>query len=263
MLDSLGTRRDIAARENSADPGWRVADSHLANRARRIAGMRDAREPVAAAPLGGRTKRCLDLLLSLSLLPALAIVALPVALVIWLGGGKPIYWHLRVGWNGRLFRCYKFRTMIAHADAALETLLRENPEARQQWLERHKIESDPRVTPTGWFLRKTNLDEIPQIWNVLRGEMSWVGPRPVVPEELCRYGTDLSAYLACRPGVTGPWQVSRRGHTPYSERVRLDVDYKENWSVARDLAILFLTIPRIYAANVRSEKCTASVRPSP
>ena len=141
--------------------------------------------------------------------------------------------------------------MVTDADVALRTLLQQDPEARLQWLERHKLENDPRVTRLGWLLRETNLDEIPQIWNVLRGEMSWVGPRPVVREELSRYGAHLPAYLACRPGITGLWQVSRRSDTPYSKRVTLDLDYARNWSVARDLTILFRTIPRILSLNGR------------
>ena len=202
-------------------------------------------------PFGGRAKRCLDLFLTLLLLPFAATLALPVALLIALDGGKPIYGHPRVGWNGRVFRCYKFRTMVADSDVALETLLEQNPAARQQWLERYKLENDPRVTRLGWLLRETNLDEIPQIWNVIRGEMSWVGPRPVVVEELTRYGAHLPVYLACRPGITGLWQISRRNGMPYSKRVELDADYACNWSIRRDLVILFLTIPRIFAPNGR------------
>jgi lipopolysaccharide/colanic/teichoic acid biosynthesis glycosyltransferase len=249
VLDSLGSRGDQPAWGNKGEIRCGAADSCAAGDAEHTAP--DEMKLFAAPPFGGRAKRSLDLFLALLLLPVVAIVALPVAVLIALEGGKPIYGHLRVGWNGRLFRCYKFRTMIMDADVALGTLLRQDPEARQQWFERYKLENDPRVTRLGWLLRETNLDEIPQIWNVLRGEMSWVGPRPVVMEELSRYGAQLPAYLACRPGITGLWQISRRSDTPYSKRVTLDVDYARNWSFARDLAILLLTIPRIFSPNGR------------
>jgi lipopolysaccharide/colanic/teichoic acid biosynthesis glycosyltransferase len=251
VLDSLGSRGDQPAWGNKGEIRWRAADSCAAGDAEHTVLNAGETKLFAAPPFGGRTKRGLDLFLALLLLPIAAIVALPVAVLIALEGGKPIYGHLRVGWNGRLFRCYKFRTMVTDADVALRTLLQQDPEARLQWLERHKLENDPRVTRLGWLLRETNLDEIPQIWNVLRGEMSWVGPRPVVKEELSRYGAHLPAYLACRPGITGLWQVSRRSDTPYSKRVTLDQDYARNWSVARDLTILFRTIPRILSLNGR------------
>ena len=206
----------------------------------------------AATPLGGTTKRGFDVALTLLLVPIAALVTLPVALLIAVKGGAPIYGHLRVGWNGRLFRCYKFRTMVAEAENELQAILERDPAARVEWLERFKLANDPRVTPFGRFLRTTNLDEIPQIWNVLRGEMSWVGPRPVIPDELAKYGAQLGNYLACRPGVTGLWQIRRRDHTTYDERVAMDVDYARHWSIARDLAILVMTIPWIFAARNRS-----------
>lgn len=206
--------------------------------------------PQVARPIGGRVKRCLDLFVSLLLLPVAAVLTLPIVLLIILGGGNPIFRHLRAGWNGRLFCCYKFRTMIADADEALEKLLFRDRDAREEWFERYKLERDPRVTRLGWFLRSTNLDEVPQIWNVLRGDMSWVGPRPVISDELSKYGRHLPYYLACRPGVTGLWQVCRRSNTSYGERVALDAEYARNWSVASDLRILLVTIPKIVAANV-------------
>jgi lipopolysaccharide/colanic/teichoic acid biosynthesis glycosyltransferase len=209
-------------------------------------------------PIGGRVKRCLDLLLSLLLLPIAAILTLPIVLLIAVNGRKPIYRHLRVGWNGRPFRCYKLRTMIADADAALENLLRQDQAAHSAWLQHYKLENDPRVTRLGWFLRRTNLDEVPQIWNVLRGEMSWVGPRPVIPEELSKYGPNLASYLACRPGITGLWQINRHSDTPYSVRVGLDAEYARNWSIARDIGILLVTIPRIVAANSRTHRAAKS-----
>jgi lipopolysaccharide/colanic/teichoic acid biosynthesis glycosyltransferase len=201
----------------------------------------------AIAPVGGIAKRCLDILLSVLLLPLAALVSLPIACLVVLNGGSPIYGHLRVGWNGKHFRCYKFRTMVTRAEDELQTILDEDPAARLQWLERFKLENDPRVTPIGRFLRRTYLDEIPQIWNVLRGEMSWVGPRPVIPIELAKYGSQVFAYFACRPGITGPWQISRRCNTSYDQRVAFDIDYVRNRTIARDIGILCLTIPCMFA----------------
>ncbi len=217
---------------------------------------RHAAEPrfavTSATPLGGSAKRCIDILLSTLLLPLAAILSLPVACLVALGGGSPIYGHLRVGWNGKLFRCYKFRTMVVEAEDELQAILERDPAARIQWLERFKLANDPRVTPLGRFLRSTSLDEIPQIWNVLRGEMSWVGPRPVILDELAKYGSQVSAYLACRPGITGLWQVRRRSDTTYDQRVAFDVEYARTRTVARDLAILCQTIPCLFAARDRA-----------
>lgn len=205
----------------------------------------------AAAPIGGFAKRCFDVTLSFLLLPLAAILALPIGCLIAINGGAPIFEHLRVGRNGKTFRCYKFRTMVVEAADELQAILEHNPAARQQWLEHFKLENDPRVTPFGRFLRDTGLDEIPQIWNVLRGEMSLVGPRPVIPDELDKYGAQLSAYLACRPGVTGLWQIRRRRNTTYDERVAFDVDYARNWSMGRDVLIFILTLPRMFVSRYR------------
>ena len=198
---------------------------------------------------GGSAKRCFDLAISLLLLPLAIIVGLPIACVIALSGGDVIYGHTRVGRSGRPFRCYKFRTMNVAAENELQTILENDISARQQWMDRFKLENDPRVTTLGRWLRKTCLDEIPQIWNVLRGDMSWVGPRPVVAEEMDKYGLFLSAYLVCRPGVSGEWQIRRRSDTSYAERVALDVKYARTWSMSRDLMILLLTVPRILSAG--------------
>jgi exopolysaccharide production protein ExoY len=205
----------------------------------------------ATAPIGGAAKRCFDILLSIILLPLAAIVALPIVCLIALDGRSPIYGQLRVGWNGKIFRCYKLRTMVAGAEDELRAILDRNPAARLEWFERFKLENDPRVTPLGRFLRYTNLDEIPQIWNVLRAEMSWVGPRPVIPDELAKYGAKVSAYLACRPGITGLWQIHRRTDTTYDQRVAFDVEYVRTRTVGRDIAILCLTIPYMLAVRDR------------
>jgi exopolysaccharide production protein ExoY len=198
---------------------------------------------------GAKAKRCMDVIFSLTILPFVFIFALPIALLIAFNGGRPIYRHIRVGQGGRRFACYKFRTMEPGADIRLQMLLENDPALRAEWFAHFKLENDPRVTPLGWFLRKTSLDEIPQILNVLKGEMSWVGPRPVIPEELSKYGASLPAYLACRPGITGLWQVNGRSNTTYEERAAFDVHYAQNRSVLLDLKILLLTIPRVLTAH--------------
>jgi exopolysaccharide production protein ExoY len=222
---------------------WRAAEE------RRVAVSRLA--VTSATPVGGSAKRCIDILLSILLLPLVAVLSLPIACLVGLGGGSPIYGHLRVGWNGKLFRCYKFRTMVAEAEDELQAILERDPTARMQWVERFKLENDPRVTPLGRILRYTSLDEIPQIWNVLCGEMSWVGPRPVILDELDKYGSQVSAYLACRPGVTGLWQIRRSGNTTYDQRVAFDVEYVHNRTIGGDFAILCLTIPCLFATRER------------
>jgi lipopolysaccharide/colanic/teichoic acid biosynthesis glycosyltransferase len=141
--------------------------------------------------------------------------------------------------------------MVVEAENELQAILEQDPAARRRWLEHFKLENDPRVTPLGRLLRHTGLDEIPQIWNVLRGEMSLVGPRPVIPDELDKYGAQLSAYLACRPGITGLWQIKRRKNTTYKERVAFDADYAKNWSMERDILIFVFTLPRMFASRYR------------
>jgi lipopolysaccharide/colanic/teichoic acid biosynthesis glycosyltransferase len=155
-------------------------------------------------------------------------------------GTGVLFRHTRIGRNGRTFECLKFRTMVDEADRALlETL--EAPERRAEWEGNRKLRSDPRVTPLGRVLRRWSLDELPQLWNVLRGDMSLVGPRPVVREETSRYGRRLSQYLATKPGITGLWQVMGRSTTSYRRRVALDVYYCGKRSLLLDLYILVKT----------------------
>ncbi|MBV9570687.1 MAG: sugar transferase [Alphaproteobacteria bacterium] len=194
-------------------------------------------------------KRCFDLVVTLALLPAAMISAPVIAAAIALDGGNPIYRHVRVGRGGRIFQCYKFRTMHRGAEESLERLLERSPVLRDEWNDHFKLRKDPRVTRLGRFLRKTSLDELPQMWNILRGEMSWVGPRPVTPAELPKYGRHLPDYLGCLPGITGLWQVSGRSDTTYEQRVQLDAEYAARWSAMLDLKILLLTVPRVLAAR--------------
>jgi undecaprenyl-phosphate galactose phosphotransferase len=141
-----------------------------------------------------------------------------------------------------VFPCFKFRTMQVDAEERLRELLANDPAARAEWEREFKLRNDPRITPIGQFLRRTSLDELPQLFNVIRGEMSLVGPRPVIRAELCKYGDDVDYFLMVRPGMTGLWQVSGRNDVDYDTRVYLDTWYVKNWSLWYDIAILFKTI---------------------
>ncbi|CAI8697654.1 sugar transferase [Burkholderia pyrrocinia] len=187
-------------------------------------------------------KRSFDLVGASLLLVVLAPALLGIAWAVRRDGGPAIVGHERVGRNGRPFKCLKFRSMVTNADAALKALLERDPDARAEWDREFKLKNDVRITPIGRFLRKTSLDELPQLVNVLKGDMSLVGPRPIVEAELERYGADVRYYLMAKPGMTGLWQVSGRNDTDYSTRVSLDVSYVREWSLRRDIGILFRTI---------------------
>lgn len=187
-------------------------------------------------------KRLFDIVASLCLLLLLSPLLLFISYKVTRDGGRPFYGHERVGQHGRRFNCMKFRSMIANSQEVLEKLLASDPQARAEWQKDFKLKADPRITPIGQFIRKTSLDELPQLWNVLKGEMSLVGPRPIVDEELARYGEDCEYYLMAKPGITGLWQVSGRNDIDYSTRVYLDGWYVKNWSLWYDIAILFKTI---------------------
>ncbi|MEE7448848.1 UDP-phosphate galactose phosphotransferase [Methylobacterium radiotolerans] len=191
-------------------------------------------------------KRVLDATIALTalflLLPLLLFIAL---LICGSDGRSPIFRHRRLGRYGRPFGCLKFRTMVPDGDAVLARHFAENPEARAEWEASFKLTHDPRVTALGHVLRKTSLDELPQLWNVLRGEMSLVGPRPIVQAEVVRYGADFTACFSVPPGLTGLWQVSGRSDTGYAERVALDCAYASQWSLGRDIAILLKTVPAV------------------
>jgi lipopolysaccharide/colanic/teichoic acid biosynthesis glycosyltransferase len=170
-----------------------------------------------------RALRLLDWMLAMVLLIALAPLLLVLAIAVTAQDGRaPLFAHRRYGCGGRTFLCYKFRTMAADADARLTRLLATDPAARAEWARDHKLRVDPRVTPLGRFMRKTSLDELPQLINVLRGEMSLVGPRPIVAAEVARYGRRFRAYCSVRPGITGIWQISGRNDTGYRRRVAMD-----------------------------------------
>jgi exopolysaccharide production protein ExoY len=156
--------------------------------------------------------------------------------------GPVVYGHYRVGYQGRLFKCLKFRSMATNSQELLAALLESDPQAREEWARDRKLSKDPRVTPVGDFLRRTSLDELPQLFNVLRGEMLFVGPRPVPVDELRRYSGIRWHYMSVRPGITGLWQVSGRSDLRYEERVELDRRYVESRSLRQDLSILFRTV---------------------
>ena len=159
-----------------------------------------------------------------------------------LDGGNVLFGHERVGRNGKKFKCLKFRTMVKNANEVLERLLFEDESARKEWNEGYKLKQDPRITPIGRFLRKSSLDELPQLWNVLKGEMSLVGPRPIIDKEIPKYHMEADLYLSARPGITGLWQISGRNDADYASRVALDSWYVRNWSLWYDIYILLRTM---------------------
>ena len=195
---------------------------------------------------GSFLKRLMDVIGAVSFLIVFAPLITLIALLVRLSGPGIIFAHTRVGRDGRLFPCYKFRTMVPDAQAVLDRLLAEQPALRAEWERDFKLKDDPRITRIGHFLRKYSLDELPQFWNVVRGDMSLVGPRPVVPDELRRYGARAPVYLAVRPGVTGLWQVGGRNDVDYAERIDMDSTYVAKQCLLLDLSILFKTVAVVF-----------------
>jgi lipopolysaccharide/colanic/teichoic acid biosynthesis glycosyltransferase len=195
-------------------------------------------------------KRLLDLVLSIALLPFVLVAVAIVAISVKLSSPGPIFYrHTRIGLRKKPFNLWKFRTMFHESDRIFWNHLAQNPEARREWLCYRKLKRDPRVTRVGALLRRLNLDELPQLLNVLRGDMSLVGPRPIVEEELRRYGAGSSLYTAVLPGMTGLWQVSGRGCLPYEQRVALDVEYVSTWSLATDFVVLTKTLNAVWSCR--------------
>ncbi|CAF24421.1 sugar transferase [Candidatus Protochlamydia amoebophila] len=191
-------------------------------------------------------KRIFDITFSIFCLLLGVPIFLTIALAVWLTSpGKIIYSHERIGRGGKSFRCYKFRTMYQDADQRLKDILNENSHLKKEWNNCFKLKNDPRITSIGNFLRKTSLDELPQFWNVLKGDLSVVGPRPIVQAEVDKY-LGLKAYkiLSIRPGLTGPWQVSGRSDINcYQKRILLDEYYVDHRSMVLDLKLIAKTIP--------------------
>ncbi len=188
-------------------------------------------------------KRAMDMTLAGILLVALSPLLFAIALLIRRDGGQALFYHQRLGACGRFFHCIKFRSMRVDAAEVLDELLARDEAAAAEWAATQKLREDPRVTAIGRFLRKTSLDELPQLLNVLCGQMSLVGPRPIVASEARFYGEHINDYYTARPGVTGLWQVSGRSDTSYQRRVQLDVWYARNRSLWHDLGILVKTVP--------------------
>ena len=198
-------------------------------------------DPSPVRPYLGLPKRLFDLMLAVVLLPSVLPVVIFLAMVVRRDGGPAFFAQARVGRGGRLFRCWKIRTMATDAEERLRQLCAGDPEVAREWHEHHKLRHDPRITRIGQFLRRTSLDELPQLFNILKGEMSFVGPRPVTLAELDRYGDHLVHYLSVRPGLTGLWQVSGRNDVSYAARVRLDVEYCTRASLPLDMGIITRT----------------------
>ncbi len=189
-------------------------------------------------------KRIFDLALLLLFSPAILSLMLLMVTGLLLTGGKPFYAQERVGRDGAVFKCWKIRTMVRDADAALKRILENDPELALEWAVNQKLRHDPRITVLGRFLRKSSLDELPQIWNVLRGDMSLVGPRPFTPEQRDLYPADSCgriSYYDLRPGITGLWQISRRNAGSFAERAHYDMKYASFVCFARDVVIVFRT----------------------
>lgn len=187
-------------------------------------------------------KRAFDIICSLLIIFFSSPLLIYLYYKVTRDGGPAIYGHIRVGRDGKLFPCYKFRSMIMNSQDVLQKLLDFDPLAREEWERDFKLKNDPRITPIGRFIRKTSLDELPQLFNVLKGEMSLVGPRPIISEELTRYDDNVDYYLMAKPGMTGLWQVSGRNNVDYETRVYFDSWYVKNWSLWIDIAILFKTV---------------------
>jgi exopolysaccharide production protein ExoY len=202
-----------------------------------------------SAPAQNRLKRGFDVVAGLLLLIGFAPLLLILALAVSWDGGPALFGHRRIGTGGRPFKCWKFRSMVVDAEAALARTLASDPQARLEWERDFKLRNDPRVTRLGRFLRKSSLDELPQLFSVITGEMSLIGPRPIVADEVPRYGAGFADYAACRPGITGLWQVSGRNDIDYAERVAIDRRYARSWSFAGDMSILVRTVGVVLRRN--------------
>ena len=197
-------------------------------------------------PIGLTSNRAIDVLLALSGIVLLApLLALCFVVTFITSPGPVLFRHKRVGFRGKSFDCLKFRTMVPDASERLRRLIETDPVAAAEWAANQKLRNDPRVTAIGAILRASSLDELPQLFNVLMGDMSIVGPRPVTEEELIKYSRAAAAYYACHPGITGVWQVSGRSATTFNKRVACDSFYARHWSIALDAKIIIATIPAV------------------
>jgi exopolysaccharide production protein ExoY len=201
-------------------------------------------------PIGLNSKRLIDIILAVSGIVLLApLLIICFVATVATSRGPALFRHRRVGFKGKYFDCLKFRTMVLDAPERLRELIESDPVAAAEWATNRKLRHDARVTAIGAILRKSSLDELPQLFNVLKGDMSIVGPRPITDEELIRYSSAINAYLACRPGITGLWQVSGRSTTTYEKRIACDTFYARNWSMSLDAKILIVTIPAVLLSD--------------
>lgn len=195
-------------------------------------------------------KRAIDIAGALIFFIVLGPLYVLIALAVWISMGRPVhYWQYRLGVDGRKFRFYKFRSMVRDSEGVLEDYLSRNDMARTEWDTFQKLESDPRITPVGQMIRKLSLDELPQFWNVLKGDMSLVGPRPCMVRQKSLYGKGWSYYCTVRPGITGLWQVSGRNRLTYAKRVELDVSYVNHWSLWLDCKIILRTFRTVITGD--------------
>jgi len=192
--------------------------------------------------LGGRYSRVLDIFFATGLCLIFLPIIASTCLVLLCSGGPVFFRQARLGHGGQLFNVYKFRTMVPNAADVLNNILEKNQELKEEWMANFKLKNDPRVTWIGRFLRRTSLDELPQLWNIIKGDMSLVGPRPIEPFEIAQYGRFAKHYYAQRPGLTGLWQVSGRSNASYQRRVVLDAFYSRNKNIILDLRIIIKTI---------------------
>jgi lipopolysaccharide/colanic/teichoic acid biosynthesis glycosyltransferase len=191
-------------------------------------------------------KRCCDVFLVLLAIPFLLLVLGTISAVVALSSPGPVFYsHRRIRKGGAFFSMWKFRTMCVNSAEVLEEYLTRHPEAREEWNQTHKLRDDPRITRLGVLLRRYSLDELPQLWNVLVGQMSLVGPRPIVAAEVEKYGECFACYCKVKPGLTGLWQVSGRSKLSYDERVALDCQYVKHWSLSGDIVILLRTFSSV------------------
>jgi lipopolysaccharide/colanic/teichoic acid biosynthesis glycosyltransferase len=205
-----------------------------------------ARQRAARRPLDEMLTEAMNALIAIIALIFLGPVMLAVAVAVFMqDGGPPVFAHRRIGRGGRYFHCLKFRSMAIDAERRLNELLASDPQARAEWDKDHKLRNDPRITRLGAFLRKSSLDELPQLFNVLKGEMSLVGPRPIVDAEVVKYGRRFASYCAVKPGITGLWQVSGRNDTTYRTRVALDCVYARRRNLLLDGFIIAATVPAV------------------
>ncbi len=230
-----------ALAEPAVAPAARGADAFVVSTTPPQIGVANA--PNNDNAIRGRSlKRALDVVGGLGLFVFFMPLMAVIYVLVRIDRGPGIFAHERIGRNGKTFKCYKFRSMVPNAQEVLNDILASDDRIRRAWEAEHKLEDDPRITKIGAFLRRKSLDELPQLLNVLKGDMSLVGPRPITSDEIWRYGDNIRDYYSVRPGLTGAWQVSGRNDVSYSERVDLDVDYAKEASFAKDITILLKTV---------------------